>query len=127
MGLKASFVHRSKIFHIGGGTLNKANPQKTFLNFKNGISLLAKNLPYHQMIWKLPMRFLLDWAASLMFLKNTSSDHFLAIWKAHFHSVKDLSKQLKHTNRSKINLENKRLKLIPYQYYICRKKTYRAF
>lgn len=57
----------STVYHVGGGTLSSNNPRKTYLNFKNGLSLLYKNLPAGELIAKLPVRIVLDWIAALKF------------------------------------------------------------
>jgi hypothetical protein len=50
----------SVVFHVGGGTLPKGNERKVFLNFRNNLIMMAKNLPAGQLAWKIPLRFLLD-------------------------------------------------------------------
>jgi GT2 family glycosyltransferase len=74
----------SKVFHVGGGTLPKGNSRKTFLNFRNNLIMLAKNLPLGQSFWKIPLRFALDnlFAWKLLFAGQGSS--FWAILRAHF-------------------------------------------
>jgi GT2 family glycosyltransferase len=51
----------SVVFHVGGGTLPKTNNRKTYLNFRNNLIMLIKNLPFAEVIWKMPLRILLDW------------------------------------------------------------------
>jgi len=83
-GWKLGFVPTSTVFHVGGGTLHASSPRKTYLNFKNGLSLLLKNLPVYQLIWKLPLRLVLDGIAAMKFAFETSPNHLLAILKAHW-------------------------------------------
>ncbi len=76
---------KSVVYHVGGGTLHKSSPRKTYLNFRNGLSLLVKNLPFSQLVWKLPTRLALDGLAAIKFAVDTSPSHLVAILKAHFH------------------------------------------
>ncbi len=67
-GRAVACVPQSVVFHVGGGTLPAGNPRKTFLNFRNNLLLLYKNLPQHRLCRVLCLRFFLDALASLMFL-----------------------------------------------------------
>ena len=81
-GYLIAAVPQSTVYHVGGGTLSSINPRKTYLNFRNGLSLLVKNLPLSE-YWKLPVRILLDWIAALKFLLEGNLNHSLAVFKAH--------------------------------------------
>ncbi len=76
---------KSTVYHIGGGTLSVNNPYKTYLNFKNGLSLLFKNLPSDELAIKFPVRILLDWVASIKFTLSGSFPDGLSVMKAHWH------------------------------------------
>jgi GT2 family glycosyltransferase len=75
---------QSEVYHIGGGTLPKSNPRKTFLNFRNGLVLLYKNLPASQLLSVIFIRLVLDGIAALKFLISDSPRDFLAVVGAHF-------------------------------------------
>lgn len=74
----------SYVYHIGGGTLPKSNPRKTFLNFRNGLVLLYKNLPAQQLLPVIFTRLVLDGIAAVKFLISESPKDFLAVAGAHF-------------------------------------------
>jgi GT2 family glycosyltransferase len=74
---------RSVVYHVGGGTLPKGNERKVFLNFRNNLIMLAKNLPLSQAVWKIPFRFLLDIVSAWKSLFNGQSIYFKAIFEAH--------------------------------------------
>jgi GT2 family glycosyltransferase len=74
---------KSHIFHVGGGTLERSHPRKTYLNFRNGLSLLYKNYTNTQLITLLPVRLSLDWIAALKFSLFDSPLHGLAVLRAH--------------------------------------------
>lgn len=78
----------SVVYHVGGGTLPKGNSRKTFLNFRNNLVMLYKNLPWQSACWKLPARMLLDAIAAWKHLLNGDRGFFVAIVEAHFHFLK---------------------------------------
>ena len=75
-------VPQSVVYHLGGGTLPKENPRKTFLNFRNNLLLLYKNLPQRRLRTVFFLRFWLDALASLVFLLKGEGRSFLAVWQA---------------------------------------------
>ncbi len=74
----------SHVYHVGGGTLDKSNPKKTYLNFRNGLTLIFKNYSRTELIFKMPVRLMLDWIAMFKFGLFDSPSHGLAVWRAHF-------------------------------------------
>ena len=75
-------VPQSVVYHLGVGTLPKENPRKTFLNFRNNLLLLYKNLPQRRLRTVFFLRFWLDALASLVFLLKGEGRSFLAVWQA---------------------------------------------
>lgn len=73
----------SVVYHVGGGTLPKGG-KKVFLNFRNNLVMLAKNLPLIELVWKLPIRLGLDAISAYKGLLNGDLSFFIAIAKAHF-------------------------------------------
>lgn len=85
-GWKIICEPHSIVYHVGGGTLNQGSPRKTFLNFRNNLNLLLKNLPGSKLIPVLFLRMVLDGVAAFSFLfQNKGHLHFLAVLKAHLH------------------------------------------
>lgn len=74
---------QSVVYHVGGGTLPKGNGRKVFLNFRNNLIMLTRNLPASQLVWKLPFRFLLDALSAWKSLFAGEATYFIAILKAH--------------------------------------------
>ena len=64
-GRRIVCLPESEVYHVGGGTLPKANPMKTYLNFRNNLTMLYKNLPDNELGPVMRMRFVLDHVAAL--------------------------------------------------------------
>lgn len=84
MGKKIICEPSSVVYHVGGGTLPRNNPRKTFLNFRNNLLLLAKNLPTRRFYPVLLQRLVLDQVAAVVFLLKGQNQDFLAVYKALF-------------------------------------------
>ena len=84
LGKKIYYTGKSTIYHVGGGTLNKQSPRKTFLNMRNNLSMLLKNLPTATLVWVLPFRLILDGVAGIYFGIQNGFSHFWAVLRAHF-------------------------------------------
>ena len=74
---------KSRVYHLGAGTLGYHHPRKTYLNFRNGLSLIFKHLGTHELIWKLPLRLMLDWMAAVFFLLKGEGKNFVSVLNAH--------------------------------------------
>ena len=74
---------QSKLYHVGGGTLNKQSPQKTYLNIRNNLSMMLKNLPFPNLIWVLFSRMILDGAAAFYFAYKNGFSHLWAVLRGH--------------------------------------------
>ena len=83
-GRKIYYCGKSTVYHVGGGTLNKQSPQKTFLNIRNNLSMLLKNLPKSTALWLIPLRLVLDGVAGIYFGLKDGFPHLWAVVKAHF-------------------------------------------
>lgn len=123
-GYRVACIPNSTVYHVGGGTLSKTNERKTYLNFRNGLSLLLKNCPKIHLIWIMPVRIVLDWAASVLFWKNHSTEHFLAVWKAQLTVLTKIRFHLKEKPRSTALINNQKPVILPLEYYLRKKKTF---
>ena len=74
---------QSVVYHVGAGTLPRGG-RKVFLNFRNNLMMMSKNLPVSEKCWKLPFRFLLDGISAWKGLLSGDVDFFKAIVKAHW-------------------------------------------
>lgn len=83
-GHKIMYSSASTVYHVGGGTLHKSNPRKTFLNYRNGLAMLYKNLPSDKLFITILLRLVLDGISGIKLLVDGSFADFLAVIKAHF-------------------------------------------
>ena len=90
-GRRIVCVPDSVVYHVGGATLNKSNPRKTFLNFRNNLLMLYKNLPEKELSAVMMCRALLDYVAAAKFLLSGNVGDFKAVIAARreFARVKD--------------------------------------
>ena len=82
-GYTIMYNSASVVYHVGGATLQQGNPNKTFLNFRNSLLMLTKNLPQKEIYSILFQRMILDGIAAIQFLLKGKTNHFLAVLKAH--------------------------------------------
>ena len=83
MGRKIYCIPESEVYHVGGGTLPKSNPMKTFLNFRNNLTMLYKNLPDKELSHVMRVRWFLDYLAAFeMLLLQRNWGDFKAVFKA---------------------------------------------
>lgn len=130
LGYKIMYCPTSTVYHVGGGTLNKASSKKTYLNFRNNLILLCKNHPSQYLFSKLCLRMILDGLAGLKFLLAGQFSHFIAVLKAHksFYRVlpqtlrkrKELMSKITHYTTSAVYLH-----CIVMDFYIRRKRTFK--
>jgi GT2 family glycosyltransferase len=90
-GYKIEFVHNAKVYHLGGGTLSSISPNKTFLNFRNNLYLLYKNLPDQFLYRTIFARMVLDGIAFFHFALAGKINHAMAILKAHAAFYKNIT------------------------------------
>ncbi|MFN8310310.1 MAG: glycosyltransferase family 2 protein [Chitinophagales bacterium] len=124
LGYQIMAVPESVVYHVGGGSLPQGNPRKTYLNFRNNLFLLLKNLPASALWWKLPLRLMLDVvAAYYSVLKNRNLNDFSAIAKAHLHFFSSFNSMYVKRNKG-VKAVNLYSKSVVWHYFIKGKKTF---
>ena len=117
LGYVSKYTSKSVVYHVGGATLNEGNPRKTFLNFRNSLLMLVKNLPKNQILSVIFMRMILDGLAGFQFLLKGKFKHFFAILQAHY-SFYVLARKF-YKKRNNIQKRNYyKTKSIVYRYFI---------
>lgn len=82
-GYKVYCCPESVVYHVGGGTLPKGNSRKVFLNFRNNLIMMAKNMGVGEAIWKISLRFVLDAVSAVKSLLGGEGSYFVAVFRAH--------------------------------------------
>lgn len=128
-GRKIYCLPESYVYHVGGGTLPKSNPRKTYLNFRNNLTMLYKCLPDEELNVVMRWRKLLDYVAAwqTLIMKGNVGD-FLAIYRARrsFHRWrKDFEQDRKQIQASRVcKVKERRGFSLLWQYYVKGRKFY---
>lgn len=81
-GQRVVCVPQSKVYHVGGATLSAGNPKKTYLNFRNNLIMLYKNMPSKELNRTMPVRCVLDYVAAVKFAVAGDWEHAKAVLRA---------------------------------------------
>jgi riboflavin kinase/FMN adenylyltransferase len=127
-GYKIKCVGSSKVYHVGGGTLDYNDPRKDFLNFRNNLYLLTKNENLINLVWLIPSKLILDGIAGIKFLLEGKPMAMAAVIKAHLSFYIHLPLVMERRNkeqmliyRNKINKPNMKGKYtgsIVWKYFV---------
>lgn len=124
-GFQIKYVGNSCVYHVGGATLQETNPQKTFLNFRNSLLNVIKNVPKQWFLFVVFSRLILDGVAGIKFFIELRPIHTWAVFKAHVSVYKNFSKFLKKRKK----LQKKELyslhTSVVWQYFIMRRKKFK--
>ncbi|MGQ1785098.1 MULTISPECIES: glycosyltransferase family 2 protein [unclassified Saccharicrinis] len=82
-GWDVKYIANSEVFHLGGATLDYKNPRKVYLNFRNNLFVLTKNIARHKLLYKLSQRMVLDGVAAIKFLASKEFVNFWSVIRAH--------------------------------------------
>ena len=104
-GHKVYYIGESKVYHLGGSTLSNMNPKKTFLNFRNSLYSITKNLPPRKAFAIVLYRLVLDGIAAIRFLFQLKPKHFLAIFRAHLSFYANFRKMYKKREKANFILK----------------------
>jgi len=130
MGKHIFCFPESTIYHVGGGTLPKSNPRKTFLNFRNNLTMLWKNLPDDELQYVMRMRCFLDYLAAFQtLLFNRNWGDFKAIisarrafkrWRNEFKRPDNNSNMAENSSDTLSNCapDGRKMYSILWQYYV---------
>lgn len=129
MGYKVCFYPDSKVFHMGGFIIKYGSPAKVYRNYRNNMIMMLKNLPPYQGLWKIPLRFVLDFVALLKMYADGEFCASVGINKAHVHFLLGLGKWLKKRKKVRSLVKEPRAfgifpKSIIWQYFIKGKKKF---
>ncbi|KKK47974.1 hypothetical protein LCGC14_3149780, partial [marine sediment metagenome] len=114
----------SSVYHVGGATLGAMNPQKTFLNFRNTLFALLKNVPSVRVYLLIFARMCLDGVAAIKFFAEGKPAHSWAIFRAHLDFYRKLHPIYKKRKRLKKNGIYFATCSVVWSYFVRGKKTY---
>lgn len=125
-GYRVEYCPQSTVFHVGGGTLPKSNPRKTYLNFRNNMALLYKNLPKRRLAWVMCSRIVLDYVAGFKFLMERKPNEFSAVVDAHkaFYKWLPQLKKKRQGLKQQSRVSGMYQGLLLIDYYLLGKKKY---
>jgi GT2 family glycosyltransferase len=125
IGYKVKYVGTSTVFHVGGATLQETNPHKTYLNFRNSLLNVVKNVPKKWFLFVVFSRLILDGIAGIKFLIELRPIHTFAILRAHINFYKNffkfLAKRKKLQKKQDYNLHTS----VVWQYFILGRKKFK--
>ena len=116
-GHRLKYIAGSAVYHVGGATLQQGNPRKTYLNFRNSLFMLLKNLPFGMLFPVIFTRLLLDGIAGVQFILHGKITHTMAIVNAHFSFYGSFSKTYGKRN-GKQSPKYYKVNSIVYNYFI---------
>ncbi len=122
--LVVKYCGTSTVYHVGGATLHSGKPEKTYLNFRNSLAMLIKNVPKRNLFSTLFIRMSLDFIAVAQFVLNGRLPHGYAIFRAHMSIYKNY---FRHFRKRGTISDRKyyQLQSIVFQFYIRRKRLYK--
>lgn len=128
-GFKVVYQPESVVYHLGGGTLSYGSPKKIYLNFRNNLFMLFKNLPKHQFKRIFLARMILDGIAALKFIAGFNFREFWAVLKAHFVFYYHLNKLIlkrRETQKHVVVKEHREVypKNIMWKFFIEKKRKF---
>ena len=103
VGYRIAVEPASVVYHLGGGTLPNDSPRKIYLNYRNNLWMLFKNLPAGRLWFTVPLRMAMDGASAFVYLAQGRTDAFRQVWRAHMDFYRNL--KVLHTKRKKIQGE----------------------
>ncbi len=121
--LKVKYCGQSTVYHVGGATLKDSNPHKTFLNFRNSLWMMLKNLPKKKLFPILFLRLSQDGLAGIKFMTEGKFTHLWSILKAHFYFYLKLFKFINKRESKQYNNYYK-IKSITYHYFVKKGKVF---
>jgi len=123
-GFDVKYVGGATVYHVGGATLQETNPQKTFLNFRNSLLNIIKNVPKQWFLFVVFLRLILDGVAGIKFLLELRPIHTWAIIKAHVSVYVNFYKFLKKRKKLQKKYEYNLHTSIVWQYFVLRRKKF---
>ncbi|TMM57200.1 glycosyltransferase family 2 protein [Maribacter algarum] len=125
-GHKVYYIGTSKVYHLGGSTLSNMNPKKTFLNFRNSLFSITKNLPRRKAFLIIFIRLVLDAVAAFRFIFQLKFKHCIAIVKAHLSFYKHFTKMYRKREKANFILNYYAKKSIVWSHFVHQENVFKV-
>ncbi len=126
LGYELAVVPSSKVWHVGGGALPYNSPRKSFLNFRNSLYMLYKNLPTAYLFPIIFTRLCIDGILGVRYLIRGEQEHFKSVIKAHFAFYEAFSKLEAKRNKQQQSLPAKLYRGSILYRYVFESKTFKG-
>ena len=126
-GYKVYCCPESVVYHVGGGTLPKGSSRQVFLNFRNNLIMMMKNMHFSEAVWKIPFRLLLDIVSAVKSLAAGEGRYFTAVFKAHLSFLRwcaVVGRRKDHLARRGYKLQGYLKKSVVWAHFVKGKKTF---
>ncbi|UJH67456.1 glycosyltransferase family 2 protein [Allomuricauda sp. SCSIO 65647] len=124
VGHRVLYVGHSTVYHLGGSTLSNMNPKKTYLNFRNSLFTITKNLPRRKAALIVFSRLLLDGVAAIRFVFQLKPLHSWAILRAHLSFYRQLPKMLRKREKANFILNYYATKSVVWSHFVHQVKNF---
>ena len=124
MGYRIRYIADSTIYHLGGATLDTMNPKKTYLNFRNNLYMLLKNVSTKRLLGILLIRLIMDGLAALKFLMEGKPSHLVSILKAHISFYLNFNTFIKKGKKLSKTGKYYSIFSVVWQYFILKRKHF---
>ncbi|WP_347174523.1 glycosyltransferase family 2 protein [Polaribacter uvawellassae] len=124
-GFQIKYVGTSTVYHVGGATLQETNPHKTFLNFRNSLLNVVKNVPKKWFLFVVFSRLTLDGIAGIKFIIELRPIHTWAIIKAHFSFYRHFNRFLKKRKNRQKKMDYNLHTSIVWQYFFLGRRKFK--
>ncbi|MGB7393897.1 MAG: glycosyltransferase family 2 protein [Pricia sp.] len=117
-GHRVFYVGSSKVYHLGGSTLSNMNPKKTYLNFRNSLFSITKNLPRRKALAIIWFRLVLDGVAALRFILQFKFNHCVAIIRAHLSFYRQFHKMYYKREKANFTMKYYLTKSVVWEHFV---------
>lgn len=123
-GYSVRYVGQAEVLHLGGSTLSNMNPRKTFLNFRNSLYSLLKNLQLRVSMPLIITRLLLDGVAAIVFFFEGKPRHSWAILRAHLSFYRHFRTMFRKREKARFTKKYYQTTSIVWSYYVSKKRAF---
>ena len=125
-GFSIKYIGESTVYHVGGATLQESNPSKTYLNFRNSLLTVLKNVPSKNLFLVIFIRLILDGVAGLKFALELRPIHTWSVLKAHLSFYRNLNKFIKKRKQIQRKSNYSIHTSVVWQHFVLQRKKFNS-